>query len=99
MAKMFRDLLLKYPDNLFVYMDDVLIATDGDITLHRRIVDLVLELFARESYFLRPSKCAWEQTRIEYLGLIVDGDKLTIDPKKADGLRNWPRTLNTVKEV
>ena len=59
----------------------------------------MLDLFAQELYFLRPSKCAWEQTHIEYLGLIVDGDTLTVDPKKADGLHNWPRTLNTVKEV
>ena len=58
-----------------------------------------MDLFAQESYFLQPSKCAWEQTQIEYLGLIVNRDKLTIDPKKADGLRNWPRMLNTVKEV
>ena len=99
MAKMFWDLLLKYPNNLFMYMDDVLIATDGDLNLHWLIVNLVLDLFTQELYFLWPSKCAWEQTQIEYLGLIVNGDKLTIDPKKANGLRNWPRTLNTVKEV
>ena len=99
MAKMFCKLLLKYPNTLFVYMDDVLNAMDGNLDLHRLIVDLVLDLYAWESYFLQPSQCAWEQTQIEYLGLIVDGDNLTIDPKKADGLCYWPRTLNTVKEV
>ena len=36
---------------------------------------------------------------IECLGLVVDGDTLSINPKKADGLHNWPRTLSTVKEV
>jgi transposase InsO family protein len=30
---------------------------------------------------------------------VVDGNTLTIDPKKASGLHDWPRTLNTVKEV
>ena len=80
-------------------MDDVLIATNNDLKLHREIVDAVLDLFEQESYFLWPSKCAWEQTRIEYLGLVIDGDTLTIDPKKADGLQNWPWTLTTVKEV
>ena len=87
------------PHNFFVYMDDLLIATNGDVELHRHIVDQVLETLRQESYFLQPSKCKFEQMRIEYLGLIVDGDKLTIDPKKADGLCNWPRTLKTVKEV
>ena len=99
MAKMFHNLLLKLPNNLFVYMDDVLIATNDDLDLHQLIVDLVLDLFAQESYFLHPCKCTFEQTQIKYLGLVVDGDNLTIDPKKADGLCNWPRTLNSVKEV
>ena len=99
MAHIFGHLLAKYPNNFFVYMDDLLIATNGDIKFHRHIVNQVLEMLGRESYFLRPSKCEFERTRIEYLGLIVDEDKLTIDPKKADGLRNWPRTLKTVKEV
>ena len=82
-----------------MYMDDILIATDNDLKLHREIVDAVLDLFKQESYFLRPSKCTWEQTCIEYLGLVIDGDTLTIDPKKANGLQDWPRMLNTVKEV
>ena len=30
---------------------------------------------------------------------MVNGDTLSIDPKKADRLHNWPRTLSTVKEV
>ena len=99
MKKMLRPLINKYPGELFDYIDDILIATTGNPSHHQRIVNDVLTLFAKESYFLRPAKCEFEQTRIEYLGLIVDGDTLTIDPKKADGLRNWPRELKTVKEV
>ena len=30
---------------------------------------------------------------------MVDGTTLSIDPKKVDGLHNWPRTLSTIKEV
>lgn len=59
----------------------------------------MLELLAQESYFLRPSKCKFEKTHIKYLGLVVDGETLTIDPKKVDGLHNWPQELKTVKEV
>ena len=66
---------------------------------HCQIVDEVLELLARESYFLRPSKCVFEQTHIEYLGLVVDGGQLTIDPVKASGLKDWPRNLTKVKQV
>ena len=33
------------------------------------------------------------------MGVIVDGNTLSIDPVKANGLRDWPRTLSTVKQV
>ena len=99
MAQMFRDLINKYPTELFMDMDDILIATNNNLDRHRQIVDDVLELLAKESYFLRPSKYVFEQTCIEYLGLIMNGNKLAVDPAKAEGLKAWPRTLNKVKEV
>ena len=80
-------------------MDDILIATKNNIEQHREIVDAVLDLLAKESYFLCPTKCVFEQTSIEYLGVIVDGNKLSIAPTKAESLRDWPRTLTKVKDV
>ena len=99
MRKMLRPLHLKYPNKVFDFVDNILVATKGDEPRHRRIVNELLALFGRESYFLRPAKCEFEQTRVTYLGLVVDGETLRIDPKKADGLHNWPRELRTVKEV
>ena len=99
MARLFRELTNKYPTELFVYMDDILIATQDDLTHHCQIVDEVLELLACKSYFLRSSKCVFEQARIEYLGLVVDRGQLTIDPVKADRLKNWPHELTKVKQV
>ena len=99
MARMFRNLCNKYPTELFVYMDDILIATKDNLTQHWEIVDAVLDTLAQESYFLCPAKCAFEQKHIEYLGVIVEGNTLSIDPVKASGLKDWPRTLTTVKQV
>ena len=99
MKKMLQPIHDKYPSKVHEYIDDLLVAMTGDKELHQQIVNKILDLFAQESYFLCPAKCEFEQTRIEYLGLIVDGEQLTIDPKKADSLHNWPRELTTVKEV
>jgi hypothetical protein len=99
MECMLCNLIRRYPMELFVYMDDILIATTGDITRHCQIVCEVLEVLVEESYFLRPVKCSFEQTSITYLGIIVDGNKLSPDPKKTSVLKDWPRTLNTVKQV
>ena len=99
MARMFWHLVNKYPTELFVYMDNTLIATKQDTPCHREIINAVLTLLAKESYFLCPSNCIFKQWCIEYLGIIVDVDKLSIDPTKANGLQDWPRMLKTVKEV
>ncbi len=99
MNRMFRCLTNKYPTELFVYMDDILIATGGDLPQHRQIVHEVLDLLEEESYFLKPSKCVFEQPQIEYLGIIVNGVHIKIDPVKADSLHDWPQDLKTLKEV
>ena len=96
---MFHNLVNKYPTESFIHMDNILITTKNNINHHRQIIDDILELLAKESYFLQPSKCVFEQTQIEYLRLITNGDKLSIDPIKADGLQDWPRTLTKVKQV
>ncbi len=89
MNRMFRCLTNKYPTKLFIYMDDILITTGGDLPRHQQIVHEVLDLLEEESYFLKPSKCVFEQPQIEYLGIIINGDHIKIDPVKADGLHDW----------
>ena len=87
-AHMFWPLTNKFPTELFVYMDDILIAIKDDIPCHWEIVHVVLDLSTKESYFLRPSKFVFEQKHIEYLRVIVDGSKLSIDPAKAESIRS-----------
>jgi len=44
MDRLFTPLKLKYPGLLFVYMDDILIATPDDAALHEQIVHEVLNI-------------------------------------------------------
>jgi hypothetical protein len=84
---------------IFIYMDDILITTPNDPTLHRQIVHNILDLLEHESFFLKPQKCTFEQMHIEYLGLLLDGDTLCIDPSKIASIAKWPWILHSVKEV
>ena len=43
---------MQYPNELFVYMDDILVATNDDLARHRQIVHQVLDKLEEESYFL-----------------------------------------------
>jgi hypothetical protein len=96
---MLLHLMCKYPTELFVYVDNILEATTGNLTRHQLIVCKVLEVSVKESYFLRLAKCSFEQNSITYLGIIVNRNKLSPDPKKTSALKDWPRTLNMVKQV
>jgi hypothetical protein len=99
MSRLLRPLIDKYPGELFVYMDDVLIATGEDIERHRQIVHEFLDICEKESYFLKVSKSEFEQHRIHYLGIIINGTQFRIDPKKVDGIKNWPKVVRTIKEA
>jgi hypothetical protein len=99
MDHIFAPLKRTYPGLIFVYMDDILIATGGDLALHRRIVHEVLNLLERESLFCKLSKCHFEQTTITYLGIIVERGSIRIDPTKVNGLLAWPQELKSVKQV
>jgi RNase H-like domain found in reverse transcriptase/Integrase zinc binding domain/Reverse transcriptase (RNA-dependent DNA polymerase) len=99
MDQVFRCLRDKYPGMIFVYMDDILIATAKDYVLHRQLVHEVLELLEEESFFLKPVKCKFEQESIDYLGIVVMKGTVRIDLTKQNGLAAWPRRLTSVKQV
>ena len=61
MDRIFATLKNKYPGCIFVYMDDVLIATPDDEELHAEIVHAVLDMLAAEDFFLKLSKCSFHQ--------------------------------------
>jgi len=84
---------------LFIYMDDILIATNNDLTRHQQIIHQVLDKLEEESYFLRPAKCEFEKEKVDYLEVVISRERIHIDPLKVEGLRNWPRKLSTLKRV
>jgi RNase H-like domain found in reverse transcriptase/Reverse transcriptase (RNA-dependent DNA polymerase) len=91
----------EFPQNRFKhYMDDCLIATaEGEIQLHRKMNHQLLDLFEQHSYFLKPSKCVFEQPEVDFLGIWLGHGEITIDPSKIAGIGEWPSILKNIKEV
>jgi len=94
-------------DNLFIietsngwviiYMDDIFIFTkeiDDNIEKTR----CILQQLTDNNLYLKPEKCVFWQTKVEYLGLIIEENKLAMDPVKLSGIANWP-TPNTLRQV
>ena len=81
-----------------IYMDDILIHTPNDPTLHHRVVNNVLCILATNDLYLKPQRCQFEQTKVKYLGVIIQEDSIAMDLIKVQGVKNWKRP-STLKEV
>ena len=72
-----------------IYMDNILIHTPNDLQLHRHVVNDVLRILADHDLYLKPQKCQFEVTEVEYLGVIISEDCIAMDPIKVNGVKNW----------
>lgn len=73
-----------------MYMDDILIFTES-LEEHRQVMRKVLQILCDNHLYLKAEKCAFEQTEIEYLGLVIRHGKVSMDPVKVKGVQEWPR--------
>src|ERR1700735_5646540 len=84
-------------NEVLVYMDDILIFAKTQEELDR-LTREVLKRLRDNDLFLKPKKCEFNKTEMEYLGLIVEEGQLRMDPTKLSGINDWP-TPKTVKDV
>src|SRR5271170_4395547 len=95
MDKIFRD--MKNEGWLIIYMDDIFIYTK---TLLDNIhcTKQVLQRLCENDLFCKPEKCEFWKEHVEYLGLIIEENKLEMEPVKLKGIADWPPPT-TIKEV
>jgi len=91
MDKIFKEVTL---GNLFIYMDDILIATTGSLNEHRSKVAHILTKLQDNNLFLKPEKCHFHKEEVEYLGVIVGKGQVKMDPVKVQGITDWPTPTN-----
>ena len=95
MDSTFRDMIAE--GWLIIYMDNVLIYAE---TLEECQAQTrqVLERMQEEDLHLKLAKCAFNQTEVEYLGLIVKDREVLMDPTKLKAVEQW-KPLKSVKAV
>ena len=83
-----------------VYLDDILVPAH---TFSQQIAHLrmVFARLANAKLKLSPGKCALFQTRVKYLGHVVDAEGISPDPDKVDAVKSWPKpaTATEVKRL
>ena len=72
------------------YMDDILITAENQKELTKRTL-LVLKKLKSNDLYLKPEKCEFNKTEVEYLEFIISEGKIRIDPKKVAGIVDWPQ--------
>jgi len=76
-----------------VYLDNILIFTKTK-EKHAQAVRWVLQVLKENKLFLRPEKCEFYKQQIEYLGLVILENEVSMDPVKVAGVREWPTPEN-----
>jgi len=71
---------------MVVYLDDILIFTKTEEE-HAQAVRRVLQVLKENKLFLCPEKCKFYKQRIEYLGLVISENEVSMDPVKVAGVR------------
>ena len=93
MNQIFKDIQLRFltkGTRIIIYMDDILIATSTSLLDHSDAVHAVLDLLREHDLYLKPEKCVWEATSIDYLGVILEKGMTCMDPTKIAGIKEWP---------
>jgi len=78
---------------MVVYLNDILIftRTEGE---HAKAIRWILQVLQEHKLFLRLEKCEFCKERIEYLGLVISENEVSMDLVKVTGVQEWPTPEN-----
>jgi hypothetical protein len=96
--RVMNDVFMPFIDDfVIVYLDNILVFS-GTWDEHVRHVKQVLDTLQREKLYVKLSKCEFGKTALVYLGHILGGRHLKIDPSKVDVIVNWsePKSVTEV---
>jgi hypothetical protein len=80
------------------YIDDILISTKGSLQKHHKQVSKVFQLLMDNHMCIEIDKCVIDPSETPFVGFMVSGSGLRMDPEKASGITDCPRPKSR-KEV
>jgi len=89
-----RDLINE--EKVAVFVDDVLVGTDGEE--RHKIVAEVLKWLEENDLYVKPEKCSWKTSKVNFLGVVMGQGKIEMEEEKVKGVLNWP-VPKTVRDI
>ena len=90
MNVMFQDLIGK---GVTVYLDDINIYTKT-WERHLQVLKQVLQKIRDEGYYIKPRKCHFGTHTMEYLGYVVEGTGIKVNPRLVQDVIKFPTPTN-----
>jgi len=82
------------------YMDDCGIGTLlKDLALHIEIIHFLFDLLTKHGLHLKLSKSVFLQPQMDFLGVRISKEGVTIDPAKVAGLRDYPCDILNLRQA
>jgi hypothetical protein len=93
MNGVFREYLDKFVQ---VFIDDILIYS-RTTEEHDEHLRLVLQCLQEHKLYGKLSKCSFYQSWIHYLGHVISGEGIAVDPAKVEAIIEWPAPTNVTE--
>ena len=94
MNRVFREYLDSF---VIVFIDDILVYSSSP-EIHEVHLRSVLQRLGEQHLYVKFSKCEFWQTRVVFLGHVVSGEGISVNPEKTRVMMNWPSPM-TVTEI
>jgi len=95
MNELLRDLI--NTGKVAVFIDDVIIGTEAEEG-HDELVAEVIKRLEENDLYVKPEKCKWRVSEVEFLGVIIGPEGIKMEEGKVKGVLEWP-TPQCVKDV
>ena len=87
MNKVLHDYLDQF---IVVFIDDILIYSKT-LKEHKEHIRMALERLRREKLYAKLEKCEFWLDSVSFLGYVISGEGVAVDPKKVKAVVEWTR--------
>ena len=78
---------------MIVFIDDILVYSKS-VDEHALHLQIVLQILRDKQLYAKFSKCEFWLNEVIFLGHVVSGDGIFVDPRKVEAIVNWEQPKN-----